>query len=138
MLAPLIHAHKGLAYLVFALALIGLVLGLAGAGGDRGRAAMLDRVHRIGLLNVGRLNLVLGIALAFMVHAEGRLSLWLGLLLWAPIEIVGKRMVTAPLRQAMAGEHRANPVRIGTLIQFVVIAAIYGLMTLSRMGKLGF
>lgn len=139
MLAPLQHAHQGLGYLIFALSLVGFVLGLLGAGDKPQLAAILDRVHRIGLLNVGRVNVVLGIALLVVMNSQAgysllRPGLWAGLLLWGPIEVIGKRKVTAFVRNAEGGHRR--DVLIGTAVQLLLVVAIYGLMTMTRLGKI--
>lgn len=141
MLAPLQHGHQGLGYLIFALSLVGLVLGLLGAGDNPKLAAILDRVHRIGLLNVGRINVVAGIALLLVMNYTAgydmmRPGLWAGLLLWGPIEVIGKRKITAFVRGAHAGQGHRKDVLIGTALQFLLVVAIYGLMTMTRLGRI--
>ncbi len=141
MLAPLQHAHQGLGYLIFALSLVGFVLGLLGAGDKPNLAAILDRVHRIGLLNVGRINVVLGIALLLVMNAQAgygllRPGLWAGLLLWGPIEVLGKRKVTAFVRGDQAGQGHRREVLLGTGLQLALVVAIYGLMTMTRLGRI--
>lgn len=137
MLVYLIHGHKGLGQLAFALALTGLVLGIGVARGKGGWAPMLDRVHRLGFMMVGRINVVLGLALLAVMHSEAGRSLttlgpWLGLLLWGPIEVLGKRMVTANVRSGPPAAADARKVAIGTGLQFLLIVLIYGAMTMAR------
>jgi hypothetical protein len=135
MLVYLIHGHKGLGQLVFALAVASLLLAFAGAGAKAGPSQMLDRVHRFGLLMVGRLNVIVGLALLFVMHSEAHRPLftaapWLGLLLWGPIEVLGKRLVTAHVRGGPSGE--AGKVRLGTGLQLLIVVLIYGAMTMAR------
>ncbi|MCB9740259.1 MAG: hypothetical protein H6747_13445 [Deltaproteobacteria bacterium] len=135
MLMYLIHGHKGLGQLVFALAVAGFAFALAGAGSKPGPSQALDRVHRFGLMMVGRLNVLLGIALLLVLNSEAHRPLftvapWLGLLLWGPVEVLGKRLVSANVRGTPTGD--VGKVRLGTGLQLLVIVLIYGAMTMAR------
>ncbi len=142
MMIGLMHSHKYLGYLLFLLLLLTAVLVATGATRNPGLARIADRLHRLGAMNLGRLEIVLGVAtLAAMADTAGapwwRPSLWAGLLLWGPIEPIAKRLVHAELARACAGEP-ANRGRLlaGIGLEVVLITAIIGLMTMTRLGKL--
>lgn len=140
MLLGLQHAHKYLGYLTFLLAIGGLVLALAGAGKDAGKAALLSKVHGIGFLNSGRLNIVLGIALLIMkfgvAGAFASWGWWAGLIIWGACEPVGKRLVQGELATVQAGGQASKKLVIGTVLEVGLLTAIIGLMTMTRLGKL--
>ena len=145
MLIGLLHAHKYLGYLTFLLAVAGMVLALAGAGRDAGKAALLSKVHRLGFLTSGRLNLVLGIAVVLLkVDAAGaglagvfaHWGWWAGVLVWGGIEPIAKRMVQGELAAVQGGGTASKKLVIGTVIEVVLLTALVGIMTMTRLGKL--
>ncbi len=142
MMIGLMHSHKYLAYLLFLLLLLTIGLVAAGASEKPSLARIADRLHRLGAMNLGRLQILLGIAtLAAMADTAGapwfRPSLWAGLLLWGPMEPIAKRLVHAELARACAGE-KANRGRLlaGIGLEIVLLTIIIGLMTMTRLGKL--
>ena len=145
MLIGLLHAHKYLGYLTFLLAVAGMVLALAGAGRDAGKAALLSKVHRLGFLTSGRLNLVLGIAVVLLkVDAAGaglagvfaHWGWWAGVLVWGGIEPIAKRMVQGELAAVQGGGTASKKLVIGTVIEVVLLTALVGIMTMTRLVKL--
>jgi len=140
LLTGLQHAHKYLGYLTFLLTIGGVVLALAGAGKDAGKAALLHKLHGIGFMNSGRLNVVLGLAVVFMkfgvAGAFASWGWWVGLVVWGGIEPIGKRFVQQELAGVQAGTNAASKLLIGTIIEVVLLTAIVGIMTMSRLGKI--
>ena len=51
-----------------------------------------------------------------------------GLLLWAPVEIAAKRMISPELDGVVDGGAGSSRLMVGSAIQLVVIVLIYGLM----------
>ncbi len=145
MLTGLLHAHKYLGYLTFLLAFVGVALTLAGAGRDAGKAALLSKVHRLGFLTSGRLNLVLGITVVLLrADAAGagvagvfaHWGWWAGALVWGGIEPIAKRMVQGELAAVQGGGTASKKLLIGTVLEVVLLTAVVGIMTMTRLGKL--
>ena len=128
------HTHKTLAYLLFLLALLGPGLILAGAQSNPNLAKWAGYVHNFGVLMLGRLNIVLGLVLGLWLFQPIMLSLggwwmWITILLWAPVEIVGKRMVKAELQVVQDGGEASGALIGGAVIQLLVVVIIFGLMS---------
>lgn len=124
------HLHRTLGYLVFFLSLANVVLALTKARTDARAARLMDQVHRFGLLMAGRLNVVIGIAtLAVVGWPWMTWWAWAGLLLWAPVEVVNKRLIAPELAIARDGGTASTRLVAGAAIELVVIVAIFGLMS---------
>ena len=136
MLTGLLHSHTGLAYLIFLVALLNLVLILARARVDADMAKIAHYVHTFGLLMLGRINLVLGLALWAMMYSSVPLAttwwMWVSLLLWAPIEIVGKRFVKAELQHVRDGGAASGRLVGGAALELLFVVLIFGLMSAGR------
>ncbi|MCK6503031.1 hypothetical protein L6R53_06490 [Myxococcota bacterium] len=126
----LLHLHRTLGYLVFVLSLVGLVLALTKARTDARAARLMDQLHRFGLLMAGRLNILIGVAtLAVGIWPWTTWWAWAGLLLWAPVEIVNKRMISPELALARDGGAASTRLVAGAAAELVLIVAIFGLMS---------
>lgn len=125
------HLHRTLAYAVFFLALVQLVLVLTKARTDAKFARALDLVHRFGFLMAGRINLVLGLVLWQMSEhwTLGTWWIWVSLLLWGPIEAVSKRLVAPELSLVQDGGNASGRLLMGTAIELFCVVAIFGLMS---------
>ena len=53
---------------------------------------------------------------------------WSAIILWAPIEILAKRMVKPDLQYMADGGQASNKLVIGTGVQLLLIAIIFGMM----------
>jgi hypothetical protein len=126
----LLHAHSTLAYLIFLVSLVDLILVLGGARTNPQIARGVALAERFGLVWAGRVNLLLGIA---FVVASGydltRWWLWVSLLLWGPVEVLSKRLVQPGLRAAADGGQPNGKLTAGAVGQLLIIAIIFGLMS---------
>ena len=124
----LIHGHKSLAYLMFGIALINVVLALM----PNRNAKVLKILHTI-LMNTGRLTLIIGLSI-WVVKWSGAPILnmwwaWSALLLWGPIEVLAKRMVKPDIQYLLDGGQSSKKLVMGTVGQLLIIAVIFGLMS---------
>ncbi|MCO4760339.1 MAG: hypothetical protein KC502_02470 [Myxococcales bacterium] len=140
MLTGLQHAHKYLGYLTFLMAVLGLIVALAGAAKDSKKAGILDKIHRHAFMHCGRLSVVLGLALLFMKYGtDGAFATWgwwVGLVAWGGIEPISKRMVNAEIAAVQGGGQGSSKLIIGTVLEVVILTAVVGIMTMARLGKL--
>ncbi len=127
----LLHLHRTLAYAIFLIALVNLVIALSKGRTDAGMAGVLHWTHKGGVMMAGRLTLVVGIVLFAVLGTYPLTSLWMwsGILLWAPIEIVSKRFVQPEIDLVKDGGSGSSRLVIGTAIELVCIVLIFGLMT---------
>lgn len=131
MLIGLLHLHRTLGYLLFFVALLNLVVVITKGRTDPRAAKALRYMHSFGLLAVGRLNLVVGIAL-WAVSPQWSLATWwawAGLVLWGPIEAVSKRMVQPEIALVQDGGSGSSQLVLGTAIELVCVVTIFGLMS---------
>ena len=124
----LIHGHKSLAYLMFGIALINVVLALM----PNRNAKVLKILHMI-LMNTGRLTLIIGLSI-WAVKWSGAPILnmwwaWSALLLWGPIEVLAKRLVKPDIQYLLDGGQSSKKLVMGTVGQLLIIAVIFGLMS---------
>lgn len=124
----LIHGHKSLAYLMFGIALINVVLALM----PNRNAKALKILHTI-LMNTGRLTLIIGLSI-WAVKWSGAPILnmwwaWSALLLWGPIEVLAKRLVKPDIQYLLDGGQSSKKLVMGTVGQLLIIAMIFGLMS---------
>ena len=132
----LIHGHKSLAYLMFGIALINVVLALK----PNKSAKALKILHTV-LMNIGRLTLLVGLSL-WTVKWSGAPILnmwwaWSALLLWGPIEVLAKRMVKPEIQYLMDGGQSSNKLIKGTVGQLLIIAIIFALMSAKALRVAG-
>lgn len=130
MIIGLLHAHSTLAYLIFVVCLVDLILVLGAARTNPQIARGVAMAERFGLVWAGRLNLVLGIGFAVASGYDlTRWWLWVSLLLWGPVEVLSKRMVQPGLRAAADGGHPSGKLTAGAVGQLLLVAIIFGLMS---------
>ena len=124
----LIHGHKSLAYLMFVIALINVVLALK----PNKSAKALKMLHTV-FVNIGRLTLLIGLSLwIFVWSATPFMNMWWAwsaLLLWGPIEVLAKRMVKPEIQYLMDGGQSSSKLVMGTVGQLLIIAVIFALMS---------
>lgn len=126
------HLHTNLAHLLVLVALINLVLAVAGAGKKPSLAAIMAKTHKFGVMMLGRLIYVAGLGLAMVAgHSFAQPWILAGLLLWGAVEVAGKRLVVAELATAVDGSSDAVRLILGALIQLVVIVFVYGIMQMK-------
>ena len=98
----LIHGHKSLAYLMFGIALINVVLALM-----PNRSAKAMKILHMILMNVGRLTLLVGLSVWMVKWSGAPIAnmwwAWSALILWGPIEVLAKRMVKPEIQYLMDG-----------------------------------
>ena len=126
------HLHTNFAHLLVLMTLVNMILAVLGAGKKPGLAKIMKMTHRIGVLALGRVIYVAGLGLA-MVGGYDFTSPWIlaGLLLWGPVEVAGKRMVSAELDGVAEGDAGSAKLMVGAAIQLVVIVNVYGLMQMK-------
>lgn len=132
----LIHGHKSLAYLMFGIALINVVLAL-----KPNRSAKALKILHMVLINIGRLTLLVGVSL-WMIKWSAAPVLnmwwaWSALLLWGPIEVLAKRMVKPEIQYLMDGGQSSSKLVIGTVGQLLIIAVIFALMSAKALRVFG-
>ena len=81
-------------------------------------------------LGAGRVIYVAGLGLA-MVGGYDYLPGLAGLLLWGPVEVAGKRMISPELEGVAEGDAGSAKLMAGAAIQLIVIVAVYGLMQMK-------
>ncbi len=125
----LIHLHKSLAHLLVLSALLSMILAVAGAGKKASLANIMAKVNKFGVLMLGRLIYVAGLAVT-IVGGYPILQLWLltGLLMWGVVEVAAKRLVAAELEGVVDGDPGSGKLLAGAAIQLVVIVLVYGFM----------
>ncbi len=131
MLIGMLHTHKTLAYAIFLVALVNLVLATSKGRTDPTMAKVLHWTHTAGLLMAGRLNIVVGFVLWFLMgmSTTGTIYLWISLILWGPIEVASKRMVKPEVALVQDGGQGSSRLVMGTAIELVCIVVIFGLMS---------
>lgn len=129
-MTALMHGHKGLAYLLCLAVVLCLILALAGGRSKPGAAKALDLLNRFGVMMLGRLNLVAGIAL-MIAMGTSVLNAWIigSILLWGLVEMARPKMIAPAIAEVRGGAKASGSLVIGVLLQTVAIVAIFGLMT---------
>lgn len=131
MLTGLTHLHRTLAYLLFLVAMINLVLTFSRGRTDAKIAGIIDMLTRYGVRMGGGLTIVLGTVLWY-VHGGYPLTtvwIWASLLMWVPVEILGKRMILAETALVADGGQGTMRMIFGAVGQLLCIAVIFGLMS---------
>ena len=127
----LLHSHTGLAYIIFIAALVNLVLALTKSSNGKGIASVISIFHLI-ILWCGRISILIGILMWFRRFSEvpflNMWWAWSALILWAPIEIMAKRLVIPDLSYMKEGGQSSNKLVLGTGLQLLLIAIIFGIM----------
>lgn len=125
------HLHRTLAYLVFLVALADVVLVITKARTDARVAGVLHWAHGAGLLWGGRVTVVAGAVLWFLIPewGVGTWWLWLCLLLWGAVEGVGGALVKSELKVVTSGGSASGRLLLGTIIQLIAVVVIFGLMS---------
>lgn len=132
----LIHGHKSLAYLMFGIALINVVLAL-----KPNRSAKALKILHMVLMNIGRLTLLVGVSLWMIKWSAAPILnmwwAWSALLLWGPIEVLAKRMVKPEIQYLIDGGQSSSKLIIGTVGQLLIIAVIFALMSAKALRVFG-
>ena len=130
MYTGLLHTYETLAHLLFLVAMLNLVLVLAKAGSDETIARLVRYSHEIGILWFGRAMLLIGCG---VILTGGSIlqewGLWASLLLWWPVEALGRRFVKAELRLVEDGGQAASRLTTGATVELICILIIFGLMS---------
>ena len=138
----LLHSHTGLAYVLFLAALLNLVCALAPAGikatitedGQLVVSALTNVMHyaHLIILNAGRILILLGIGLFLFQRGWNNPSgfwwSWSCILLWLPVEVVARRFVRPELQYVYDGGKPSQRLLIGTGVQLLFVATIFGIM----------
>lgn len=128
----LVHGHKGLAYLLFVLALVNVVMTLMPNRNTPTMAKIINVVHSL-VVNLGRLMLIVGVSIWWLNYNQVPLIsmwwAWSAIFLWGPIEMVSKRLVKPEVTYMMDGGQSTNKLTIGVIVELLVIAVIFGLMS---------
>ena len=126
------HLHTNLAHLLVLCALLNMILAVVGAGKKQSLASIMDKIHRFGVMVLGRLIYVAGFGLA-MVTGHSFTQLWIlaGILLWGVVEVAGKRFVGAELSAVNEGGVGSSKLMIGAALQLLSIVVVYGLMQMK-------
>ena len=126
----LLHLHKMLAYVLVLVAVGNVVLALTGGRSNPRLAKILRVSHNFGALMIGRLNILLGLVMVFVLsYPLTTWWLWVSVLLWGPAEVAGKRMVKAELQTVLDGGAGGSRMVAGTALQLLCVVLIFGLMS---------
>ena len=128
----LIHGHTGLAYLIFVLALVNVVLSLMPNKNTPTMAKYFKVSHTV-MLNLGRTTLLIGLII-WATQRSFDLSLWWAwsaVLIWGPMEVVAKRLVKPEITYMAEGGQASNKLTIGVVAQLLIVALIFGLMSMK-------
>ena len=131
MLTGMLHLHRTLAYLIFLVAIVNVMLVLASARTDSTMATVLKWSHGLGVLWAGRINLLAGMVLWQLqgVYPWMTVWIWVSILLWGPVEVLGKRLVKPEITIVSSGGKGSGRMVAGVALQLLVIAVIFGLMS---------
>lgn len=125
-----LHLHRTLAHALLLVALGALALALSSRALDGGRARLLRRLVRYGTLMLGRVNLVVGMGL-LVARGGPYAAVWpyVALVLWGPVEAAWGAWIRPEVEVVEAGGAASGRLVRGLVVQLVVVAAIYGLMS---------
>lgn len=130
----LMHAHKGVAYLIFVFAFINMVIVLMPNKNTPAIAKIMKIVHMV-VLNLGRTVLLLGIAVYALKYATVPVMrmwwAWSALLLWGPFEVVAKRLVKKEIECIFEGGEASSKLVIGAIVELLLVAVIFYLMSVK-------
>lgn len=131
MLSGMLHLHHTLAYLIFLVSIVNVMLVLSSAKTDATMAKVLKWSHDLGVLWAGRINLLVGIGLWMIqdVYSWATIWIWVSILLWGPVEVLAKRMVKPEITMVTAGGQGSGRMVSGVSLQLLLIAVIFGLMS---------
>ena len=130
MLIGLLQTQRTLAYLLFLLALVNLIIALSKGRNDSGFARGLHLMHKVGILMIGRLHLLIGTGIWFLEGASLTMwGFWASLLLWVPVELIGRRMIAPEVTLVQDGGQASARLVAGVATQLLLIAVIFGLMS---------
>ena len=127
----LLQSLSGVAYIIFVAAIVNLVLALAPNQNASTTSKIMTVFHQV-LIWGGRFNLLIGIAmLGLHFSSLPVLNRWLGgfaLVLWIPVEVVGKSMINPDLKYMRDGAPASKKLVLGAGLQLVLVAVIFGIM----------
>lgn len=130
MLIGLLQTQRTLAYLLFLVALVNLILALSKGRNDSGFARGISLTHRAGILIVGRINLLICAVVWVLDGYPLTMSgVWTVLLLWVPVELIGQRMIAPEVALVQDGGQASGRLVAGVTLQLIAIAVIFGLMS---------
>ncbi len=131
MLTGLNHLHRTLAYLVFLVTLINLVLTFSRGRTDPKVASAISALTRYGVRWGGGLTVLLGVALWALQGVWPITTGWLwgSILLCVPIELFGRRMILSETALVADGGQGTVRLVFGAAGQLLCVAIIFGLMS---------
>jgi hypothetical protein len=129
-LIGLLQTQRTLAYLLFLVALVNLIIALSKGRNDSGFARGLHLSHKIGILIVGRINVLIGVVIWILEgHMLSMWGAWAALLMWVPVELIGRRLIAPEVSLVQDGGQASGRLVAGVTIQLLLIAVIFGLMS---------
>ena len=127
--------HMVLGNTIFFAAVCNMILALSVARSDATMARVMKWSHSVGVVWAGRLVILMGIGMVMRfkgVYLSSAMGFawqgWVSILLWAPVEIMAKRMVRPDLDVVMDGGDASSRLAMGSGIQLLVVTVIIGLM----------
>lgn len=132
----LLESHRGLAYVVFLVSLINVVLALSSARTEVRGASTLRWTHKLGIVWGGRITVLLGlllfgsgIAAGTSPYGLGTWWVWVCIALWGPVEVLGKRLIEPEVKAVTDGGQGSGRMIGGAFGQLALIVVIFGLMS---------
>jgi len=134
------HAHKGFGYFILLLVVSQFLLALFGAGTKPKMARILAVFQLLTVRVLGPLIILAGCALWWTLREvlpPNTWWIWLTFLLWGPVEVSSKRMVSPSVLVVIEGGEARGTLIKATLIQLLCVTAAFGLMHANNMSWAG-
>ena len=129
-LIGLLQTQRTLSYLLFLVALVNLILALSKGRNDPGFARGLHLSHKVGILVMGRINVLIGVGVWILEGAALTMwGFWVSLLLWVPVELIGRWMIAPEVSLVQDGVQASARLVAGVAVQLLMVAMIFGLMS---------
>lgn len=126
MITGLMHGHSGMGHLLMVVVLINIAFALS-ASKNPSSLAKIMRICHVVFLMVGRLNIVLGLVLAFLLKLSF-LDQWqylVSVFLWGGVEVASKRLVKPELQSISDGIAATKNLLLGFFAELVVLILIF-------------
>ena len=129
------NLHKFLGYTVFLVAVFDMGMVMTSARTEAMMARIVGWAHNIGLIWLGRLEILVGIGMLMRsreVYLDSALGYawpaWVSLLLWGLVEVMAKRKIKPELQVVQDGGKASSHLVKGAGVQLLVVTVIFGLM----------
>ena len=126
MITGLMHGHSGVGHLLIVVALINIAFALSDSKSPSSITKIMQICH-VAFLTVGRLNIILGLVLAFSLKF-GLPDQWryiVAVFLWGGVEFASKRLIQPELKSISDGIAATKNLVLGFFAELVVLILIF-------------